>query len=300
MNTGRIMLETSLRIIGIIFPLFACTLLGTWYCKRFKPDLTAVNRLNLDVFSPLLIFWALVDKPFDPIGYLNLAVGGAVVILGSGLLLLPLVLLSRINLHTFLPPMMFNNSGNMGLPLLLFAFGPEALQPAVILLIVGMLLQFTVGVLLLDHRVNPLKMLRNPILLAAVIGLVMNITGIRLPVPVMATINMLGQVAIPLLLFALGARLLDVDMKDWQLGTFGAFAGPLVGVASAQAIMPFLHLSEFESAILIVFGALPPAVFNLLLAEQYQQEPHRVASLVLIGNLFSVIIIPVALWFTLP
>jgi len=294
------MLESSLRIIGIIFPVFACAILGMIYCHRFKPDLAAINRLNIDVFSPLLIFWALVDKPFDPMGYLGLAIGGAVVILGSGVLLLPFVLAFKINLKTFLPPMMFNNSGNMGLPLLLFAFGEQALQPAVVLLIVGMLLQFTVGVFMLNHRAKPLLMFKSPILLAAIFGLILNSLSIRLPEPIMATINMLGQVAIPLLLFSLGARLLDVDIKDWKLGTFGAIAGPVVGLVSAAAIIPLIQLSQLEIAILLVFAALPPAVFNLLLAEQYQQEPQRVASIVLLGNLASIVIIPITLWYTLP
>lgn len=160
------MLETGFKIGGIIFPIFACALLGALYCHRYRPDLTAINRINVDVFSPFLIFWALVEKPFDPMGYLDLAVGGAAVILGSGLLLLPLVLLWGIKLKTFLPPMMFNNGGNMGLPLLLFAFGESALQPAVILFIVGMLLHFTVGILILHQQLNPLALFRNPILIA--------------------------------------------------------------------------------------------------------------------------------------
>lgn len=294
------MLETSLRIVGIIFPIFACALLGMIYCQRFRPDLSAVNRLNVEVFSPLLVFWALVNQPFDPMGYLDLSIGGTAVILGSGLLLLPLVWFLGINIKTFLPSMMFNNSGNMGLPLLLFAFGANALQPAVILFIVSMLLQFTVGLLILNHRLNPLVILRTPILIAALLGLLLNYFAVNLPGPMMTTIEMLGQVAIPLMLFSLGARILDANFKDWKLGVFGAFAGPAVGVACALAVMPFIQLSDSEAAILIVFAALPPAILNLLMAEHYQQEPQRVASIVMLGNLASIVIIPLTLWFTLP
>ena len=293
------MLETALRIVGIIFPVFACAGLGVFYGWRFRPDMNVVNKLNMDVFAPLLVFWALMDKPFNFAAYTGLGIGGVVAILAPGILLLPFVLFFRINLKTFLPPMMFNNSGNMGLPLILFAFGEEMLQAAVVLFIIEMLLHFTVGLYMLDHKTNPMKLLKMPMIIAAIIGLVFSSLHITLPEPIDNTIGLLGQVSIPLLLFSLGVRLLDINMRDWHLGVFGAVAGPLASVAAVMVIMPWLDLTQTEKAVLFVFAALPPAVLNVLVAEQYRQEPHRVASIVMLGNLGSLVIIPVALWYAL-
>lgn len=293
------MLETAIRIIGIIFPVFACAGLGALYGSRYRPDMSVANKLNMDVFAPLLIFWALTDKPFDFGGYVGLAIGGTVVVLGSGLLLFPLVKLFKLNLKTFLPPMMFNNSGNMGLPLVLFAFGEEMLQAAVVLFIIEMLLHFTVGVYMLDHKTRFLKLLRMPMIVATVLGILFSVFDIHLPEPVDNTIELLAQVAIPLLLFSLGVRLLDVNFKDWKQGMFGAIAGPLAGVLSAVAVLPFIELGEMQTAVLLVFAALPPAVLNVLVAEQYHQEPERVASIVMLGNLASIAIMPIVLWFVL-
>lgn len=293
------MLEAVLRIVGIIFPVFACAGLGTYYGWRFRPDMTVVNKLNMEVFAPFLVFWALMDKPFDFSGYWGLAVGGVAVVLGSGLLLLPIALALKINLKTFLPPMMFNNSGNMGIPLILFAFGEDLLQAAVVLFIIEMLLHFTVGLYMLDHKTNPLQLLKMPMIIAAIAGLTLSSLHVSLPAPLANTLKLLGQVSIPLLLFSLGVRLLDVSLKDWKLGVFGAIAGPAAGLICALALLPFLHLSAVETGVLLVFAALPPAVFNVLVAEKYQQEPEQVASLVMLGNLGSLIIIPATLWFAL-
>lgn len=293
------MLEAVLRIIGIIFPVFACSGLGAYYGWRFRPDMAVVNKLNMEIFAPFLVFWALMDKPFDFSGYWGLALGGIAVVLGSGLLLLPIALAFKINLKTFLPPMMFNNSGNMGIPLILFAFGEDLLQAAVVLFIIEMLLHFTLGLYMLDHKTKPLQLLRMPMIIAALAGLIMSSLHISLPMPLANTLKLLGQVSIPLLLFSLGVRLLDVSLKDWKLGLFGAIAGPAAGLASALVLLPFLHLDPVETGVLLVFAALPPAVLNVLVAEQYQQEPERVASLVMLGNLGSLIIIPVTLWFAL-
>lgn len=256
-----------------------------------------VNRLNMEFFAPFLVFWALMDKPFDFLAYRDLALGGVAVVLGSGLLLLPLAWLLRINLKTFLPPMMFNNSGNMGIPLVLFAFGEQALQAAVVLFIIEMVLHFTVGFYILDHRTNPWQLLKMPMIQATILGLLCSSLHITLPEALANTVKLLGQVSIPLLLFSLGVRLLDVNFHDWKLGTFGAVAGPAAGIASVLLISPLLTLDGTQYAQLLIFAALPPAVLNVLVAEQYRQEPQRVASIVLLGNLASLLIIPAVLWF---
>ena len=195
--------------------------------------------------------------------------------------------------------MMFNNSGNMGIPLILFAFGEDLLQAAVVLFIIEMLLHFTLGLYMLDHKTNPLQLLKMPMIIAAIAGLTLSSLHVSLPSPLANTLKLLGQVSIPLLLFSLGVRLLDVSIKDWKIGVFGAIAGPAAGLICALALLPFLHLNPVETGVLLVFAALPPAVLNVLVAEQYQQEPVRVASIVMLGNLGSLIIIPATLWFAL-
>lgn len=293
------MLDTALRIFSIIFPVFACTGLGAAYGYRYRPDMSVVNRLNMEFFAPFLVFWALVNQPFDFPAYRDLAIGGVAAVLGAGLLLLPIARLLKLNLKTFLPPMMFNNSGNMGIPLVLFAFGESALQAAVVLFIIEMVLHFSVGFYILDHRTRPLQLLKMPMIQATLLGLLFSGLQINLPDALANTVKLLGQVSIPLLLFSLGVRLLDVNFRDWKLGAFGAIAGPAASIACVLLVSPLLNLDQTQYAQLIIFAALPPAVLNVLVAEQYQQEPQRVASIVLLGNLASLIIMPVVLWFAL-
>lgn len=96
------MLESLLRVLGIIFPVFACSAVGTFYGWRFRPNMSTINQLNMQVFAPLLIFWAIMDKPFEFSGYWGLALGGTAVILGSGLILWPIAALLKINLKNLL------------------------------------------------------------------------------------------------------------------------------------------------------------------------------------------------------
>ncbi|MGQ4877980.1 AEC family transporter [Billgrantia sp. LNSP4103-1] len=283
------------QIIATLLPVFLIAGCGTLYGRFRTPDIRSLNTLNMEIFVPMLVFAVLADRQAPLAEYAGLALGAAVVVLGSGVVLWPLVRLLKLEPKTFLPPMMFNNSGNMGIPLLVLAFGEAALPAAVVVFIVEMLLHFSVGLYMLSPRTPLWRLLRMPIVLASLAGLGVNLGGVPLPGWLLEALHMLGGVCIPLMLFALGVRMLDIDFADWKTGLLGAVLCPLSGLVLAVPMILWLELTGMQAAALWVFAALPPAVLNYLVAEQYRQEPHKVASLVLIGNLGSLIVMPIVL-----
>jgi predicted permease len=287
------------RIFGTVFPLVSIVLVGFLYAKRKHTDMSMANTINIDVFIPALLFSVLSAKSFDLMRFQELAIGAAVVVIGSGLLLWPMCRWLKISPKTFLPPMMFNNAGNLGLPLAVLAFGEEALAAAVVLFLVENTLHFTLGLYILDRKTNPIQVLRMPIIIASALGLIWSGYHLPLPTPIATFIDMLGQISIPLMLFALGVRMTSVDLTHWKVGLWGAILCPLSGLAIALAIEPFLQLDETQLAYLLLFSAMPPAVLNYMISERYQQEPHQVASIVLLGNIASLVVIPVVLYFIL-
>ena len=288
-----------LTLANIVLPVFLIIAVGALYAKRFKPDISWINKLNMDVFIPALIFSVLSSSDFQLVNYWHLVIGTSVVVVGSGLILWPLVKPLNVSAKTFLPPMMFNNTGNMGIPLLLLAFGEAALPAAITVFITVTLLHFTLGLYILNSNTKFSSLFKIPILVASVVGLLASHFNLQLPSALATPVEMLGQISIPLMLFALGVRLLDVNFKDMKLGVVGAIACPVSGMLLAYLIAPFLTLPDQQWGILLVVAALPPAVLNFMLAEQYQQEPQRVASIVLAGNFASLVFIPLALWLAL-
>ena len=281
------------QILSTLLPVFLIAGCGALYGRFRTPDIRGLNVLNMELFVPMLIFAVLADQQAPLQDYAGLALAATVVVLGSGIVLYPLTRLLNLNPKTFLPPMMFNNSGNMGLPLLVLAFGEAALPAAIVLFIVEMLLHFSVGLYMLDPHTSVLQRLRLPIVFASIAGLTVNLGGIPLPDWLLQALNMLGEVSIPLMLFTLGVRMLDIDFSDWKLGMLGAIACPVSGLLLAWPMILLLDLPDFQIAALWVFAALPPAVLNYMVAEQYQQEPHKVASLVLLSNLGSLVVMPI-------
>jgi predicted permease len=148
-------------------------------------------------------------------------------------------------------------------------------------------------------HLHPKRLLKNPVTLATLAGILAYASDWHTPRILMPGLEMLSQVAIPLMLVALGVRLIHVDMTHWRAGLLGALLCPASGLLCAWLAILWLQPSEAIQRILLLFSILPPAVMNFLLAERYRQSPDQVASMVAFGNLASLLVIPVSLAFIL-
>jgi predicted permease len=283
------------RILGIILPVFVVILVGYLYARRFRPDMSQVNHLSMLILGPALIFSALASKAFDLGANVALIAGSVGVVLGSGLLAWPVARIMKVDFRTLVPTAMFNNCGNMGLPLAVLAFGQAGFSAMVALFTISNLLQFTVGIRIIDHHAKFWQFLRNPMVWATALGFAFAITQPPMPEWAYFGIKMVGDALIPVMLISLGVRLYEVRWDDWHIGVVGGIVCPVTGIAMALLLAPVLGLSDTQRGLLILFGALPPAVLNFMVAEQLRQEPAKVASIVLIGNVMSVIFIPIGL-----
>jgi len=182
------------QILSTLLPVFLIAGCGALYGRYRTPDIQGLNVLNMELFVPMLVFAVLADQKAPLQDYASLALAATVVVLGSGIVLYPLARILNLNLKTFLPPMMFNNSGNMGIPLMVLAFGEAALPAAVVLFIVEMLLHFSVGLYMLDPHSSLIQRLKLPIVFASIAGLAVNLGGVHLPDWLLEALNMLGGV----------------------------------------------------------------------------------------------------------
>ncbi len=283
------------RIFSILFPIVGIVLVGFFYGLRHNPEMQVANRINMDIFVPALILGAMLGRGFEPQQYLGLATGAALMLLVCGLGALLVARWLGVEWRTFVPPMMFNNSANIGIPLSILTWGEAALPAAIVLYTVSNVLQFSIGTHMLDSQAKLTNLWRIPTLAAVAIGITAAALGIVVWEPLVTSLQLLGNVAVPLLLFSLGVRMRHVRFNDLKAPLIGATLRPLFGMALAWSLAQMLELNARDSAMLLVFGTLPPAVMNFLFAERYNQSPERVAAIVLIGNLAAIVTLPLAL-----
>ncbi|MDQ9171005.1 AEC family transporter [Oxalobacteraceae bacterium R-40] len=293
------------RIAGIILPVFVIVAMGYGYARlrrdSVRADMVVINRICMDVLAPLLVFTALAAKDFDLAHHGELIVAGVLISIGSGVLAWPLARLLGYDVRSFVPPMMYNNCGNMGLPLAAFAFGPSGLSAAVALFMASNLVYFSAGIKILESGRNGASgrffdFLLNPMMLSMLFGTLFAVFHIEVPATLFQPLKLLGETSIPLMLFALGVRMLDINFNSWRIGLIGAAVCPLAGLLTAALLENLIELTDIQRAQMYLFASLPPAVFCFVMAERYQQEPNKVASIVLLGNLASLVFVPLGLW----
>jgi predicted permease len=180
------------RIVSVIAPVFLIIAIGYGYGRRNRPDLKTFNHVSLHVLGPLLVFTSLAGEDFQLKGNVAFVAAGAVVILASGLIAWPIARLAGVSPRTFVPPMMFNNCGNMGLPLAVLAFGRPGLAAMVLMLVVSTLLQFTLGSRIVSRHADWRALATSPMIIASLLGLAFSTFAWKVPGALMVGLKMLG------------------------------------------------------------------------------------------------------------
>ena len=286
------------QVVSILFPVFALVFVGYLVGRFIKPDFCPINRINMDVFTPALVFSSLVSMPID-MGQAPLLLAAIIAVIVPGIVMVPITKLTDLSFKAWAPPHMFRNSGNLAIPLFTYTFGELALPSAVLLFVVSACLHISLGVMLLSSG-NPLKqIIKMPIFLSASLALAMNLSGVSIWNPLYEATALLGQAAVPVMLLSLGAQMLNLRLDGLKVGLVCTAQSLGTGAIAFALIYWLIPLPILQLQMMVLFTMLPPAVMNYLFAERLNIEPMTVASMVLFGNFFSILTLPLLLMFTL-
>lgn len=288
------------QIAAIIAPLFICAGIG-FFWQRWGPtfDTRGVTNLSLVVGMPCLTFSALTELHISPAAFVEMA--GAYMIALICFMAVGFVVLrvSRLPSNTYLPIFTAANTGNMGLPLALFAFGEPGLSLAICVYVLSSVFSFTVGWSIYAGRMGLDVLTNNPLIYAVAAALFFMIAGIDPPAWVANTTRILGGLTIPLMIISLGVSMAQLEYKTaWR--TVGLSIVKLVtGFAIGLAIAEALGLTGAARGVLIVSSAMPIAVHNYAFARRFDRRPEETASLIILSTLISLATLPALMWFVL-
>ncbi len=258
-------------------------------------DEVSISRLVLNVGVPCLLFRSLTTldvSPFDLAQMAGLTVGVMALFALGGLAALKVM---RLPAHTFLGPLVFSNSGNVGVPVCLFAFGEPGLALGMTYFAVSATFHVSLGGPLFAGTFSWQPFLRSPLTWAVALTVPVVATGVSVPTWIARTTELLGDIAIPLMLLTLGVSL--SKMHPASLGR--SFALALIrfalGASAAFVLTTLLGIDGLARKILILQASMPVGVLNYLFAHRYERTPEQVASLVLVSTLLSVLTIPALL-----
>lgn len=289
------------EVAAVLAPVFVMAGLGyAWRLSGAAFDLPFVTRLIMYVAGPCLVFTSLSQLTLPLQQFWSMVGAMIVVTLGVAGVSAALIKVLGLPQRSFLPALTLGNTGNLGLPLCLFAFGEEGLGLAVAIYVTNSLLQFTF-VPLLHARVSMLRtLLSTPMLYGAVLGLGVLVTEVHVSPWVANTVGALGDLLIPLMLMALGNTVGGLKTHNLPRAMGLGAARLLISFAVAVAVSYALGLSGVAQGVLVLQGAMPAAVFSYLFAARYERDADDIAGIVLVSTLLGAATLPLlvsyALW----
>lgn len=283
-------------LLPVIAPLAICAGLG-WAWARLKMpfDTQAVTGLVAGIGAPCLVFSTLVDLEVPPRALAEMAaatLAALTVFAATGVAVLAA---AGWSIRAFLTPLTFANTGNMGLPVALFAFGDPGLELAIIVFAVHSTLQHTAGAWVMSGSLSPMRVLKTPIPYAVLAALALSLTGTDPPLWLFNTTRLLGGLAIPLLLLTLGVSLAGLRVRSLRRSLVLAGVRLAMGIVTGLALSTLLGFEGVMRGVLVTQCAMPVAVFNYLHAVRYGCEPEAVASLILVSTLVGFAALPLVL-----
>ncbi len=289
-----------LTVLEITAPVFLLAAVGfTWVKLGFEYRVEFVTRLAMTLSVPCLIFVALMQTEVDPQALAALSLASIMTYGIVTLLCAAVVLANRLDRRTYLAPLTFGNTGNLGLPLALFAFGDTGLGYAVVVFAIMAIYSFTFGIWVVSGGGSPLKVVKEPMVGATILGALFLWQGWETPTFLTNTLDLIGQIAIPIMLITLGVAVARLRPGRLVQAILLSVIKLVICAATAYLVGDWFTLDPVALAVLVLQVATPVAVTSYLIAEKYGADSDAVAGLVVVSTLLSVLSLPLLLAFLL-
>ena len=288
------------QLSAVVLPVLLIAGIGfTWAKTGRRFDSVFLTDIATNIGTPCLVAHALMTLEIDPRTLVDMGI--AVLTAVAGFLALGFVVLRvlKLSMNSYLPALTFPNTGNMGLPLALFAFGQEGLALAVVYFSCTVTLQFTLGISLSAGNLSLSRIVRTPVIYAVLISITVLALGIELPTWIENTIGVLGDITIPMMLLTLGVSLAQLKVNQLGRNLLLSIVRLTGGFVIALGVAHLDGLPPTAAGVLIIQSSMPVAVFNFLFAQYYGRAHADVAAMVVISTALSFLTLPLLAYYVL-
>lgn len=287
------------NIIDIVLPTFFAIFLGYLVGKFTRINMAPVVDITLYVGVPALVLVTLLNKEIILLDAAKMWASSLVIMFGCmaiAWLVFKLIKQKHSGLYVSISMM---NTVNIPFPVIYLAYGVEGLVAATLFYIPNVILMYSLGVYIMAGKRwkdNVKEVLSQPVIYAAVIGLLLNFLNVRVPELVVDSLDFIALMAIPLVLIVLGHNLSRVKMASFPTTLLSCFLRMGVGLAIGLAIVSALNITGVFRSVVILDSAMPAAATSVLLATKYRNEAEMVSSVVFLTTLISLASIPFMLY----
>ena len=295
-------MELYLKLIDVLFPVFFVIGIG-YYLGKKNPNINTdfITTFAGNVGTPAMIFYTITTTGVTLSVFTEYFIYALIIIGGFSLVGILFLLLLKKDFISELPPLILPNTGNMGIPICLFAYGTAGLGVASAIASVVILLHFTLGVLLAKKSFSLEILIKNMPIYGIIVSVIFLYFEWDVPGYLENTTFLLTYATIFLVLMSLGIALSRLKVVSWThasiLGAVRVIIGPIIGFG----LIKFLNLNGFAAGVLLIQSCMPSAVLTYLVGSMYSEKKvvDSVASVIVTSTIMSFLTIPIVVYYSI-
>ena len=295
-------MDLYFKIFEVLFPVFAVIGIGFYLGKKdSKLDTTFITNFAGKIGTPAMIFYTVTTTGVTFNVFIEYFIYAFLLIAGFSLLGLILLFILKRDVIMELPPLILPNTGNMGIPICLFAYGTQGLGIAASIATVIVLLHFTLGVFLAKRAFTFDLLFKNAPTYAIIISVIFLYYNLEVPVFIENTTFLLTYATIFLVLMSLGVALTKLKVVSFSNAIITSISRVIIGPIIGFTMIKVFNLSGFAAGVLLIQSAMPSAVLTYLVGAMYSPKKivDSIASTIVVSTIMSFITIPLVVFFAL-
>ena len=295
-------MEIYLKLFEVIFPVFFVVGIGYFLGKKNpKINTTFITQFGANIGSPAIVLYSVTTTGLTFNVFSEYFFYYFLAIIGFSIIGIIFLIFLKKDIIMELPPFILPNTGNMGLPICLFAYGNEGLGVAGAIASIIILFHFTVGVFLASKRFNFEIILKSPAFYSVLLSIL--ILYFQIPVPnfIVNTTMLLTYATIFLILMSLGIALTRLKVFSFNKALISSIARVILGPVVGLILIRLFNLSGIAAGVLLIECSMPSAILNYLVGSMYSPKKviDSIASTIVVSTILSFITIPIVVFISL-
>ena len=295
-------MDLIVKLFEILFPVFLTIGIGYWYgLKDQKFDTKFITDLAGSIGLPCIIFYALTTSNADVTVFLRFSFYIIVYVIIFSIIGIFIIRFFNGDIYRLLPPIILPNTGNMGIPICLFAYGNMGFAIATAATAMILVFHFSIGILLASRRFSIKPLVTSPPVYALIISLFFVYYKIPAPKFLEDATFFIGYATIFLVLMSLGIALSKLKVFSLKETLAYSLTRVLIGPIVGLGFVKFFNLTGVEAGVMFIQASMPCAILTYLIGKIYSPKKisDSIASTVVLSTFLSLITIPFVLFIAL-
>ncbi len=295
-------MEIYLKLFEVLFPVFF--IVGIGYLlgrKKSDIDTTFITNYSANFGAPALFIFAITSSGVNYAVFSEYFIYSVVALICFAITGVIFLFFMKKDISRELPPFFIPNTGNMGIPICLFAYGSLGMGVAAAISSLVVLLHFTLNIFLASKKFDVKIILKSPSTYAVIISVLFLYYDIEMPKFALNTVMLLGYTMIVLILMSLGVSLTQMKVFSIKSSLISSIGRVIIGPIIGFSLIKIFNLSGYAAGVLLIQSSMPSAILTYLIASMYSPKKivDNISSMIVVSTLMSLITIPIIVFIAL-